>query len=292
MILVVGATGSVGGKIARRLLDAGKRVRILVRPGSDYQALVDAGAEPVMADLKDRHSLGAAVAGVDTVVTTANSAKRGGDDNPRTVDLEGNANLIDAAKEAGVGHFIFVSALGAEPNSPIEFLAAKGKTEEHLRHSGMSYTILAPNMYIDVWVGMVVAGPAREGREVEYVGSGERKHSMIVEDDVAAFAAAAVDNPEARNQYLALGGPEPVCWRDCVAVFESALGRPIPQHGVAPGETVPTLPPAPTIQGLVTALDTYDSPIDMRETAERYGVHLHSLDDWVRGLLVGASSGR
>lgn len=285
MILVVGATGSVGGKIAQRLLASGKSVRIVVRPGSDAQALVDAGAEPVAADLKDPSSLRAAVDGVDTVVTTANSAKRGEPDNPKTVDLEGNASLIDAAKAAGVRRFVFLSALGADAESPIEFLAAKGKTERRLRESGMDYTIIAPNIYMDVWVAMVVAAPALAGAEVAYVGSGERKHSMIAEDDVADFAVAAIESDDARNDYLALGGPMAISWRDAVAAFERALGRSIPQRGVAPGEVVPGLPPSPTIQGLVTSMDGYDSPMDMSDTAARFGVRQRTLDDWVAGLL-------
>ena len=160
MILVVGATGSLGSKITRRLLDQGRDVRILVRPASDAQALIDAGAKPVMGDLKDRASLDAAVDGVDTLITTANSAKRGGDDNPQTVDDQGNANLIEAANAAGVKHFVFVSSLGADASSQIPFVAAKAKTEQRLRESGLPHTIVAPNVYVDVWVGMVVAGPA------------------------------------------------------------------------------------------------------------------------------------
>jgi uncharacterized protein YbjT (DUF2867 family) len=290
MILVVGATGSVGGKIARRLLEQGKDVRIVVRPGSDAQSLIEAGAEPVIADLKDRASLDEALRGVDTIVTTANSAKRGGDDNPRTVDDQGNANLIDAAKNAGVKQFVFVSTLGADPNSPIEFVAAKGRTEQRLRDSGLTYTIIAPNIYMDVWLGMVVAGPAIEGREVMYAGSGERKHSMIAEDDVADFATATVDHPNARHRYLPIGGPQPFSWRDAVQTFEQTLGKDIPHRGLPQGEAVPGIPPDPTIQGLMAYIDTYDSPMPMEETAREFGVRQRSLKDWAEGLLAGAGA--
>src|SRR4051794_31045806 len=129
MILVVGATGMLGSTVTRQLLAQGKDVRILVRPQSQYQPLVEAGAQAVFGDLKDRASLDAACQGVDTIVTTANSASRGGEDNIQTVDQEGNHNLVDAAKEAGVKHFIFVSALGADPNNQVPFLQAKGETE-------------------------------------------------------------------------------------------------------------------------------------------------------------------
>ena len=131
MILVVGATGMLGGMITQQLLQAGKDVRILVRHNSpsealaaqgmatSAQSLIDAGAQPVYGDMKDRASLDRAVVGVDTVLTTANSALRGGEDNPQTVEHQGNRNLIDAAGAAGVEHFIFTSVLGSDPNSPI-----------------------------------------------------------------------------------------------------------------------------------------------------------------------------
>src|SRR3712207_4114174 len=121
MILVVGATGVVGGMVTRRLLDEDKEVRVLVRRDSPSSQLVqqglatsaeelaEAGAHPVHGDLRDRASLDTALEGIETVITTANSAGRGGADNPQSVDLEGNRNLIEAAREAGVERFVFVS---------------------------------------------------------------------------------------------------------------------------------------------------------------------------------------
>src|SRR5690606_259457 len=85
MILVVGATGALGGMIARDLLVRGEAVRVLVRPGSEYGPLLELGAQPVMGDLKDPASLARACAGVGTVISTANSAGRGGADTPDTV---------------------------------------------------------------------------------------------------------------------------------------------------------------------------------------------------------------
>src|SRR5690349_8199194 len=144
MILVVGATGQLGGLIARQLLQHDTDVRVLVRSNSTYQPLLDAGALPVFGDLKDRASLDAAVDGVDVVITTANAVGATGLDTIESVDLLGNRNLIDAARAAGVGRFIFTSALGSTPDSPMPFMRAKGLTEEHLRASGVPFTILAP----------------------------------------------------------------------------------------------------------------------------------------------------
>jgi NADH dehydrogenase len=126
MILVAGATGMMGGMITRQLLEQGQDVRVLVRQHSNYRPLVDAGAQPVFGDLKDRASLDEAVRGVDTVITTANSAQRGGDDNVQTVDLQGNANLIDAAKAAGRAALRVRIGAGCRPQQPGAVHAGEG----------------------------------------------------------------------------------------------------------------------------------------------------------------------
>ena len=123
MILVVGATGNLGGAVTRLLLAQGQPVRILARPQSNYQPLAEAGAQVVPGDLKQRNSLDAACQGVDTVITTANSFMRGGEDTVQTVDLRGNRHLIEAAKAGGVKQFIFVSVFPADASSPVPFFA-------------------------------------------------------------------------------------------------------------------------------------------------------------------------
>jgi NADH dehydrogenase len=106
MILVVGATGRLGGVITEQLLAAGKDVRILLRHNSpsealatrgmatSAQSLIEARAQPVFGDMQARVSLDAACIGIEVVVTTANTALRGGEDSVRTVDLDGNRNLV------------------------------------------------------------------------------------------------------------------------------------------------------------------------------------------------------
>jgi uncharacterized protein YbjT (DUF2867 family) len=194
VILVVGGTGRLGGTIARALLDQGKPVRLLVRQGSSYGHLVAAGARPVTGDLKDAHSLHAACAGVDAVVTTANSLGRGEDDTIDSVDRVGNRNLVEAAAAQGVGHFVFTSVLGASMQSPTPFIQAKAETEARLRESGMAWTALQPDAFMDSWIPMVVGAPALAGQPVTIVGEGRRRHSFVAMRDVAAYAVAALDH--------------------------------------------------------------------------------------------------
>ena len=102
VILVVGATGYLRGIITRSLLQQSHAVRIILRPNSNHSDLIGSGAKAAHADLKDPDSLPAACKRIDVVITTANSARRGGSDTVAAVDLNGNRNLINAAREAGV----------------------------------------------------------------------------------------------------------------------------------------------------------------------------------------------
>jgi uncharacterized protein YbjT (DUF2867 family) len=296
MILVAGATGMLGGMIALQLLQQGKEVRVLLRHNSPSdrmaqmglatpaRVLLEAGAQPVFGDMKRPETLAAACQGISTVITTANSILRGGEDNIQTVDLDGNRRLIDAAQAAGVGRFIFVSALGADVSSPNPFLQAKAKGEEQLRQSGMDYTILAPDAFFEYWAGVVVAGPLSQGWPITLVGRGDSRHSFVAMRDVAAFAVAAVDNRAASNQRIEIGGPEPVSWQEVVAAFEQVTGRPISVQFVQPGEPVPGVPEA--AQPLVAGFEMYESAVDMRETGRIYGVRPTRITEAVAGMLA------
>jgi uncharacterized protein YbjT (DUF2867 family) len=280
MILVVGATGALGGAVTRDLLRRGESVRVLVRPGSSYGELVEAGAQPVMGDLRDAESLRRACANVTTVITTANSASRGGGDTVDAVDRLGNRHLIDEAKRAGVEHFIFVSALGASPDSPVEFLRAKGETEAHLRASGMTWTILQPTVFMDVWIGMMIGLPVSEARPIVLVGRGDHRHAMVAMRDVVRFVAAAVRTPAARNQVVVVAGPQPVTWTEVAQKAGAVLGRKLAVEYVAPGEALPKLPPV--VSALAAAMETYETVVDMTQTAATFDVRLTSVDSWLK----------
>ena len=288
MILIVGATGRLGGQIVQRLLADGRKVRVLVRPQSDYGSLVQAGAEPVVGDLKDPASLHAACEGIEAVVTTANAAGRGGEDTFQTVDDEGNHNLINAAVHAGVERFIFTSVLGSDPDSPAPLLRAKGITEERLRASGMTFTVTQADVHMDMLIPLVVDLPLSQGEPVRVVGEGRRKHSFVAQQDVAAFTVAALHHPAARNSTIVIGGPEPLSWRDIVGAVERELGRPIRLETIPVGQRLPGVPDFVT--DLVTALEMYDTPLDMRETTSTYGVDPTSLTSWVRQRFPGATA--
>lgn len=276
MTLVVGSTGLLGGMIARRLIGQGAAVRVLVRSGSSEIA----GAAAVTGDLKDRASLDAACLGVTTVVTTANSAQRGGDDNVSSVDGQGNISLIDAAARAGVRHFIFISAAAVDESSPVPLFAAKARAERHLRDSGMSWTIIAPHIFMDVWFPMIIGSALAAGKPVALVGGGRRRHSFIAVEDAAAFTVAAVDSPAAINQRLVLGGPAGLSWSEVVDQTAAILGGPIATVTIPPGAPIPTLPPpvGQAIGNLAAGLELQDVVFDTSATARTFGVTLTPAD--------------
>lgn len=281
MILVVGATGMLGGMITRQLLEKGLPVSILVRHSSNYQPLVEAGAKPLFGDLKDPGSLQAACQGIETVITTANSIMRGGPDTVETVDLQGNISLVDAAAGAGVKHFIFISVSGADSESPIPFIAAKGKAEQHLVGSGMTYTILAPGPFTEVWIGMVVAAAIGQGLPVTTYGQG--KQAFIPMKDVVSFVVSSLDNPRAMNQHLTISGCQAYSFGDAAKAFGRLAGREVPVVQVNPGDPVPTVPPSalPMMIGMSMA----DWSVPMEDMARQFGVRMTSMEDSIRGML-------
>src|SRR5438270_11504972 len=129
------------------------------------------GVEIVSGDLRDRASLASACQGIEQVLAAAHALDGKGDNNPRTVDDMGNRHLIDAAKAAGVKHFIFVSVQGASPDSPLEFFRIKYRTEEYLQASGLSFTILRPGAYMELWA-QLIGQPILKQDKTTILGSG------------------------------------------------------------------------------------------------------------------------
>lgn len=281
MNLVVGATGMLGGAIVRGLVERGEPVRAMVRDAAGESALREAGAEPFRGDLKDPESLAAACRSVTTVITTANSVGRGGDDTVETVDLEGNRQLVEAAAQSGVEHFIFVSAQGEDPDHPVPFLRAKGLTSQRLRQSGMGYTVLLPDIYMDVWIPLVVLGPVQTGRPVSIVMGGKRRHYCVAVRDVAGLAVGCVGNDAAVNRDLLIGGPEAVSWSDIISTFERVNGVEVEVQSHEPGAPMPGFPDAVT--GMMAALETYDSPppLSVGDAESIFGVRLTTVENFL-----------
>ena len=289
MNLVVGATGSLGSEIVKLLADAGKPARALVRPTSDQKKvdqLQTLGAEIVSGDLKDRPSLDAACRGVSAIISTASSTlSRLQGDTIRTVDHEGQLSLVDAARAAGVAHFVLISFSGMNVEFPLQ--TAKREVERHLKESGMTYTILQPTFFMEVWLSPALGFDAAQGTAQVY-GSGQHKISWISFQDVAEFAIASLDNPAARNAVIELGGPEALSPLEVVKVFEKQSGRPftvqhVPEEQLRAQKEGATDSLTESFAGLMLAY-AQGNVLDMRATLQKFPVRLRSVEEYAREI--------
>src|SRR5512135_834158 len=147
MILVTGATGFIGRALMRQLLDSGLAVRVLIRPSRRSPRLPKGlPIDVAVVSLADERAIGAALKGVDVIFHLAGAEWQGRNANLQAVDMQGTANLARVAAEADVKRIITVSHLGASRASAYPVFKAKGIAEEHIRRSGVPFTIFRSSL--------------------------------------------------------------------------------------------------------------------------------------------------
>lgn len=222
-ILVVGATGSLGGRVVRELLGRGKSVRALVREGSDASDLIQQGVEVVRGDLVEPASLERALVGALALVTTAAGyTRRRKGDSLESVDDRGNRNLIDAAACAGIERFVFTSILTCDQAPEVPHFWQKKLIEDYLEESGVPFVALRPGAFIggqDFW-----AKGLRKGR-LTALGSDSVRWSYIHIDDVARYLAEAVDAADAVGRRIDIGTDRPLSQQEVAELFTTILRR-------------------------------------------------------------------
>ncbi len=189
LILVSGATGRQGGAVARELLSRGYRVRGLTRnPRSERaQELAGLGIEMVKGDFDDVESLNSATQGVYGVFSVQNFWEHG-----KEGEIRQGRNLADAAKQAGVSHFVYTSVANADKNTGIPHFDSKYEIEEYIKTIQLPYTVIRPVSFMENWeyarAGIengLMYGPLSAGTRSQY----------ITVKDIGRFAAEAFDNP-------------------------------------------------------------------------------------------------
>jgi NADH dehydrogenase len=227
MILVCGATGELGGRVVRLLREGGHEVRALVRPATDATALE--GVEVIRGDLRQPATLGPALAGVDTVVTTVTSISRSmaGEKGLTItdVDTKGTQALVRAAQRAGVERFVYVSAagMGEDFARSAPLMAAKLSVEKMRAGSAMQVVLVRPDMFHEVWLAPASGIEPAKDKALIY-GKGLLPHRYVAIDDVAALCAH-VTIAEDPPPVVEFGGPEALSRLEVVAAFEKATGR-------------------------------------------------------------------
>jgi uncharacterized protein YbjT (DUF2867 family) len=221
MILVIGGRSKVGAALIGELLGRGEQVRALVRAG-EPGGHRDTAAEVVTGDLADEGSLVRAMAGVEKVFLLSS---------PHPDAVGWHRNAIDAARRTQVQLLVRSSILGADRESPAEFISAHTTCDRYLEDSGLPYVIVRPNLFLQNIPESTI--PAIDASGTFYADAGEARISMVDTRDVAAVAALALTEPGYAGAHFDVTGPEALSYTDVAAKLTSVLGRRISYVGAS-----------------------------------------------------------
>ncbi|WP_314325896.1 SDR family oxidoreductase [Paenarthrobacter ilicis] len=224
-VLVVGATGFLGGQVVDELLKRGKKVRALVRAGSAADKLRAKGVEISRGDLLDAGSLIAAMAGVSAVVSSAAGYTRN-DKNAKAIDTFGYSNLAVAARYAEVPRVVLVSIVTSDQTPQIPHFWNKFLAEDALAQQGVPFVALRPGAFFDQMATMGGSNPFAKGR-LTWLGSKEVPLTFVLARDLAGYLAAAVDADVADGERIDVGWSRPVSIAEVATLMESHAGKPI-----------------------------------------------------------------
>lgn len=285
-VVVAGGTGLLGREITRALLDGGHEVTVLSRSNPSARP-IDVRAKWAKGDVTKPGSLPAALSGAEAVVDTV-QFPNSPIENPKKgftferIDLGGTKNLVDAAKAAGVQHFIGLSGAGAEKDAKHHWFRFKWQEEQHIMASGVPYTIFRPSWVYgpgDVSLNRFL-GFAKVLPFVPVIGNGAKiRINPLYVKDLAAHVTAAVSKPEARGRIFGIGGPEVLTMNQIIRAALDVSGKkrfllpqPKPLMKIVAGvaQHVPGRPLTPDAIEFITQ----DGVVDTGELEQTFGLRL------------------
>ena len=291
-MLVVGATGLLGGAIARQLLAAGVPIRALARRADKLAALASAGAEIASVDLLNLAKLTEACRGVTQIVATANNNMGAGPTNPGRVDLTAYQNLCAAARNTGVRRLIYVSFRGMEQDAPVDIFRIKWYIEDAIRRSGVPHVMLRPTAFMDIWVDQLMAAGIRQKGVTTIFGDGTAVANYIAVDDVARFAVRILAREDVVNEIVEAGGPSDISLNDLATLVEKRLGSSGKRRHI-PVFAMRLLPPlvrpfnevAARLMTLGYYAATRSAPFPAwKKNADRFGVTPRTIEAYVQAM--------
>jgi uncharacterized protein YbjT (DUF2867 family) len=211
MILVTGATGTIGSEVVGQLRAAGERPRAFVRDREKARELLGERVEQVVGDLDRAQTIEAALAGVNRIflLTTQSS---------RQPDWE--RTVIAAAADAGVAHVVKLSVFRADEQSPLRFARQHRHAERALEQSGLAWTMVRPVFLMQNLRAMVRDGAIR-------TAACDGRVAMIDARDIAAVAVAALTTAGHEGKIYTLTGPEALTFDDVANTLSQQSGKPI-----------------------------------------------------------------
>ncbi len=228
MILVTGGTGFIGEALIRHLVEAGYRVRTLIRP-SERSPRLPRGVpvEVAVTGLRDERGLRAAMVGVDVVYHLVGGEHRGPQEDLMAVDVRGARAVTQAAADASVDRFFYVSHIGADRASAYPVLKVKAIAEDHVRRSGIDYTIMRSALVFGK-NDRFTTRLARSLYGLPFIflmpGDGETKIQPLWIEDLVTCMVWALDDDGTRNRIYELGGPEFLSFHQVMDIIMHTIG--------------------------------------------------------------------
>jgi len=225
-LAITGATGGLGGRVARRLAERGATQRLVVRDRSRAPALP--GAEVAVADYGDTEAMRAALSGIQTLLLVSATET---DDR-----IARHLSAVDAAEAAGVQRIVYVSFVGASADATFTLARHHWRTEQHLRSTGIAFTFLRDNLYQDglpYWVSADPAGSSSLGPECVIRGpAGDGRVGFVARDDIAAAAVAVLVDSSGLydGETYVLTGPQASTFYEVADALSQASGRAVAYH--------------------------------------------------------------
>ena len=212
MILITGASGSVGKAVLQEAIRRESKVRAMYR-SREEAAKAPSGCEPVLADYADKQSLRNALGGITSAYVVCSPI-------PQLVELE--SNMVEACKESGVKHAVLNSALGAGDYAK-SFPSWHRKVEDKLKATGMSYTILRPNGFLQNIV--TYNAPSIRAQGAFYAAMGDAKVSYLDVGDIAVVAVKTLYGGAHAGKTYELNGPEAISNQELAKRISKVAGR-------------------------------------------------------------------
>lgn len=222
MILVTGATGSNGTEIVKRLAAQNVQVRAMVRNRDRASAIAEPNVEVVEGDFDRSETLLNALAGVERAFLLTNSSER--------AEAQQIA-FIDAARQSGVKHIVKLSQFEANANSPVRFLRYHAAVEAALRASGMAYTFLRPNLFMQ---GLLNFRSTIATQNAFYAAASDAPVSAVDVRDIAEVAVAALTETGHEGKIYDLTGPMALTHGEMAEHLSAVLGRRITFVDISP----------------------------------------------------------
>jgi len=212
MILVIGGRSKIGSALILELMSRRDQVKALMRPGE--VGSFPEGVKTVGGDLADTGSLAAAMRGADEVFLLCGPVEN---------EYALNRNAIDAAASANVRLLVRSSILGGDGSAQSTFASDHGACDDYLRDSGLDFTIIRPNLFLQNITETTIPSIDTDGRF--YVNAGDARISMVDTRDVAAVAAVALTEPGHENKEYDVSGPEALSYADVATAIGELQGR-------------------------------------------------------------------